>query len=313
MQARNTTVLTGGLGNQLFQIAYGIFKSEDNAIFVSQNLGNPRKNDDGLPEVFSYNLNLITDDSESERGIYGDKIFNLALRFSANASKLPAKPFLIPIMEVLCSGMTFLSTRKWKTFYISQGIGYDSRTKNQASVLVGYFQTYRWLENSTVHQTLQNMDVRHVGSDLMHLQELATSIKPLVVHFRFGDYKNESDFGIPDSNYYEKAFRFHFENYSYSEIWIFSDEMNLAIEKIPREYIDRVRLISDVDGSSAASLEAMRLGFGYVIANSTFSWWAAMLSKNAGAPVVAPKKWFKNAEDPVELIPRNWTLIDPWP
>lgn len=313
MRARNTTVLTGGLGNQLFQIAFGFFKSEDNSIYVSQNLGKPRNNAEGLAEAFSYNLNLITIDSELERSIYVDKIFNLALRLSTNASKLPAKPFLIPIMELLCSGMYFISTSRWKSFYISQGIGYDPRTKNKASVLIGYFQTFRWLEKSTVHQALQNMSVRHVGSDLKHLQELATSIKPLVVHFRFGDYKNESDFGIPDSNYYEKAFKFHFENYSYSEIWVFSDEMNLAMEKIPREYLDRVRWISDVDGSSASSLEAMRLGTGYVIANSTFSWWAAMLSKNKGAPVIAPKKWFKNAEDPFELIPRNWTLIDPWP
>jgi hypothetical protein len=103
-----------------------------------------------------------------------------------------------------------------------------------------------------------------------------------------------------------------FTNFSFTDIWVFSDEIELAKEKIPEIYLDRVRWIENVDNSSAASLDAMRLGHGYVIANSTFSWWGAMLSVNTEAPVVAPKKWFRNAPDPVDLIPDSWIRFDPW-
>ena len=54
----------------------------------------------------------------------------------------------------------------------------------------------------------------------------------------------------------------------------------------------------------------MRLGRGYVIANSTFSWWAAYLSLNPGVEVVVPSPWFMGMEDPGELIPPNWKQLD---
>jgi hypothetical protein len=42
-----------------------------------------------------------------------------------------------------------------------------------------------------------------------------------------------------------------------------------------------------------------------IIANSTFSWWGAYFNKNAD-PIIVPKKWFKNLDDPTDLIPGNW-------
>ena len=71
-----------------------------------------------------------------------------------------------------------------------------------------------------------------------------------------------------------------------------------------------IRWIDSVDDSVVATLQAMRLGRGYVIANSTFSWWAAYLSLNPGVEVVAPSPWFMGMEDPKELIPPNWKKFD---
>ena len=47
----------------------------------------------------------------------------------------------------------------------------------------------------------------------------------------------------------------------------------------------------------------------FVIANSTFSWWAANLSINDSL-ILAPNKWFRSAPDPADLVPPNWKLID---
>ena len=48
-----------------------------------------------------------------------------------------------------------------------------------------------------------------------------------------------------------------------------------------------------------------------IIANSTFSWWAAWLNKNPDKIVIAPQKWLNN--HPAfnsEIIPKTWLTID---
>ena len=81
-------------------------------------------------------------------------------------------------------------------------------------------------------------------------------------------------------------------------------EKLFLVERLP------VRWINSVDASVASTLQAMRLGHGYVVANSSFSWWAAFLSFNGASEVVAPSPWFKGMDDPKDLIPPNWSQVD---
>ncbi len=320
MTKENITAITGGLGNQLFQLARGIAASDGVPVKIDLNLGAPRLNSDGEPELDSYVSNLfILENSKDNRLIYkrisknlSQRIFNFALRYgvASRSSKIKMKSILM--VELFCSFGSLILVGKWRNFTISRGTGFDSRRKSQSSLLVGYFQSYRWLENQNVFNRMRGLTVRNVGPKLAELQALAPQMKPLVVHCRFGDYKSEPGFGIPNASYYRNAIELMFAKENYPEIWVFSDEIDLAHEQIPAEYLNRVRWIEDVDNSSAASLEAMRLGSGYVIANSTFSWWAATLTVNAGCSVVAPTKWFFSGPDPVDLIPNNWIRIDPW-
>ena len=97
---------------------------------------------------------------------------------------------------------------------------------------------------------------------------------------------------------------------TFGKIWLFSDEPEEALSAIPSAYRNHIRVIPNLDSIPATTLELMRLGHGYVIANSSFSWWAASLSRNVGSQIVAPSKWFKGKEDPVDLIPAQWKRVD---
>ena len=47
----------------------------------------------------------------------------------------------------------------------------------------------------------------------------------------------------------------------------------------------------------------------FILANSSFSWWAAYLSNNVNKLVVAPAKWFNVNIDTSDLIPKEWIRI----
>ena len=54
-----------------------------------------------------------------------------------------------------------------------------------------------------------------------------------------------------------------------------------------------------------------------IIANSSFSWWAAWLNKNKNKRVISPQKWFapnhptlwNSDEQTKDLIPETWDRI----
>ena len=78
---------------------------------------------------------------------------------------------------------------------------------------------------------------------------------------------------------------------------------------IPEAYRNMVRFVDDKNISSADLLQVMTLGHGFIIANSTFSWWGASLSENGRNRVVAPDKWFNLMDEPLDLIPSNWMRL----
>jgi len=83
----------------------------------------------------------------------------------------------------------------------------------------------------------------------------------------------------------------------------------LARNFLPADLVLPIRLVGQVNNSTALTFEIMRLGYGYVIANSTFSWWAAYLSRNLNSSVVSPDPWFTGIPEPTYLIPKGWKRI----
>jgi hypothetical protein len=190
-----------------------------------------------------------------------------------------------------------------------QGVGYSNLDKNYKNIyLVGYFQSYKYAQAKK--EILHEITVEPAGPELEYLTNQSLAETPLVVHLRFGDYLKEKDFGIPSSQYYAKAISEIQSRRKFGSIWVFSDDLRMAKEKLKLDNEVPIRWINSVDNSVVSTIQAMRLGYGYVIANSSFSWWAAFLTQHIEAEVIAPKPWFMNLASPSELIPPNWSEID---
>ena len=93
-----------------------------------------------------------------------------------------------------------------------------------------------------------------------------------------------------------------------SKFFIFSDDIdwvksNLNIN-FPCEYVD---INHGID--SYNDMRLMSLCQHNIIANSSFSWWAAWLNSNPQKIIIAPKQWFANQSSTQDLIPENWVRL----
>jgi hypothetical protein len=130
---------------------------------------------------------------------------------------------------------------------------------------------------------------------------------------RLGDYLQEDSFGIPSKLYYSTAISLIKSNFDITQIWVFTDSPDLLEGYLDISSDVEIVIIPNDSTSSAETLEVMRLAHHYVIANSSFSWWGARLSKVISPMVVAPNPWFKTMASPKGIVPPEWVTLDAWP
>lgn len=304
--------LAGGLGNQLFQLAAGLYVAQGGALYLNTAFGNLRTNSDGEAELLSFLLpdNVIVEKNRSapwflrkiagfflKRDIYSRtyRLISLATQLIAVASSVPISLFL----------RRKISIKHGRDLSVLRN---SLQSKN--ILLFGYFQTYRWVEDLGVKKILNDISIHSESRNLDVYKQLSKIERPMVVHVRLGDYLLEERFGTLSKEYYEKAIDRILKYGKCNTIWLFSDEIEKAKCLIPKNLDMPVRLIDNNNDSTSVVFEIMRLGYGYVIANSTFSWWAAYLSRNPNTPVIAPYPWFKGITEPLNLIPVSWLRLD---
>jgi len=306
--------LTGGLGNQLFQFAAALSFSENDGIEVFEKLGKPRLNSRGEPEMFSLTVGQVAAVTRrSEDNLLLRKCSGYILRSNIWPRRFEE---LVLIRALSDFAAALIQTFNFRALFYPVSIsdvGYKQirMRKNVRKIfnpfLIGYFQSSVWPES--VKNRLKTLSLVQEGAEFKALKQEADLERPIIIHIRRGDYKTESTFGLPGENYYRDAMEVINNSYSTNSIWVFSDEETEARKILKWLPSERVKYILDVDGESAASLMAMRLGCAYVIANSTFSWWGAFLSDCEEPLVVAPKPWFSGQKEPSLLIPSNWIRI----
>ena len=302
--------LTGGLGNQLFQMAAALSIANGDGVEVEWINSRPRLNSGNEPEISDFTLpgNVAFQKRHKFQALCSKSV-GYILRAGVNPRKYESSKLFRRTTAFLASVVNIATFRKFIPIYVNKGVGYShevSLDEHKSLHLVGYFQTFKWVEKYGSTGGLENIKVRIKSPQLMELIELAATENPLVVHMRFGDYRLESSFGLLTSNYYQDSIRELWKSGRFKAIWVFSDEIDQAQIYLSGSEFKDIRFIPDVAKSSAQTLEAMRLGKGYVIGNSSFSWWAARMSFNQGAPVIAPTPWFIGQNEPADLIPPNW-------
>lgn len=311
---RTTILLTGGLGNQLFQYAAGLSRRTDQ-LQIECHLGVPRTNSRGIPDIFDF---TVPASPKPDRRIiprfFFTKTAGFLIRQGIRPKTLENISFVKTITNLL--GSIVLSLWLFSPTKVIQATdnGFFKMPKTyKRELLVGYFQSYVWASEPDVTRILRGIRLNHKSSEFEKFVHSEWEDDIVVLHVRLGDYKNETGFGIPSSDYYTNALGELEKAGGIKKIWLFSNEPELALVFIPRKYLNRVVTVPTFEGSAAETLEAMRLGGRYIIGNSSLSWWGAFLSYTKNPTVIAPCPWFKENADPSRLIPPNWTQLEAWP
>jgi len=180
--------------------------------------------------------------------------------------------------------------------------------------LHGYWQSETHFVNHA-DQVRQSLRIAsHPGPVNQAWLDRIREVRSVSIHVRRGDYTsdtaNQSQYASCDIGYYRRAAEYLArKSDSAVTFYVFSDDPLWAKEnlKLPGE----TEFVTHNSGS--AFIEDLRLMSAcrhHIIANSTFSWWGAWLGENSERVIVAPSKWYRNADrDRENPIPSNWVRI----
>ena len=284
-----TVNLEGGVGNQLFQYAAGLALANHLECSLTINISRIESNRHGGKCITDFDL---ASNCQIESLKNSPKIDNRVSR----AVRLEMHP-------ILTSHKGYFPRRT--------GFDEDLLSLPRGIQLNGYFQTFRYKDMLAANQIdLRDLKLKSPSKDFESLEIQANRVLPVVLHIRRGDYLSlAEEFGLLSSNYYLEALQRMSLQFPNKEIWIYSDDF-----KTSKKVLDEIgsgfnlRFMEETASMPAPEvLLLMSMGAAHIIANSSFSWWSASLSRSTSA-VIAPDPWFRNRPTPEELIPRHWQI-----
>lgn len=285
--------ILGGLGNQMFQYAFFMtmkkaFPDEPVTIDLSCFHGYPLHNGFELNRIFSLNYTKAS---------FSD-IAKVAYPYS-NYRLWQIGKYILP---------------KRKSMYIENDhLIYDKSVfkSSKYEYFDGYWQNLNYF--STIEENIKKTFIFRPFEDSENLKnkKIIQEKQSASIHIRRGDYlKNSIYQNICNIEYYQKALQILRDRTSTDVFFVFSDneewcKFNIfpLLEHKKVIFIDYNRGIY-----SYRDMQLMSLCNHNIIANSSFSWWAAWLNSHSDKTVIAPRKWI-NRETTSMQFPKEWIVI----
>ena len=137
----------------------------------------------------------------------------------------------------------------------------------------------------------------------------------VAIHVRRTDYNNLPEiYNVLTKNYYKNAVSYFREKYELVSFWLFSDDVvgaQIYLEDIV--HFDRI-VNSPKDIPVGENLKLMSSFKGIIVANSTFSWWAAYIGYMSGRTldVILPSKFSTiNNDNPFKYLKLpGWNMFE---
>lgn len=290
-----TVLISGGLGNQMFQYAAG--KALAKRLHTTLNLDLYPLEKKTQSTGRHYELGIFNIDVEKKHTLKG-KFFYKARPFIQKH-----RPFF----------------QKFGFFSDTMAILYqpDFETLKGNVCLSGYFQNERYFESVKEELYKDFTFEQPLNERNKAIADQIQSGQSVAVHIRRGDYITNksaaSNFVTCGTDYYKKSIEEVIEKIDNPVFYVFSEDFewikeNITFGDYSVHYIDWNKGVE-----SYIDMQLMSLCKHNIIANSSFSWWAAWLNSNPKKLVLAPGKWFQDEEKNRlldDFYPKGWIKID---
>ncbi len=149
-------------------------------------------------------------------------------------------------------------------------------------------------------------------------RKIANTPDAVSIHVRKGDYLsslNRKVFDSVNNSYYQEAVRTLQGKLGTDRLkaFVFTDDPKWVKQHLGLPPCVQLHVVVGNTGSSAwKDMALMTACQHHIIANSTFSWWGAWLSRRSGINL-APKHWFlpdSHRYDLEYVIPQDWIIVD---
>lgn len=292
--------IKGGIGNQLFIYA----AARRLALFNKQEL------------LLDHISGFVND--EKYRRKYQLDHFNITSRKASSADRL--EPFS-KIRRALKKAKNYFLSYQSKDYIKQKNNFFDDRILNlrlkKKLYLEGYFQSEIYFKDFEF-QVIEDLKIIPPKDDLNNkiVLEIRKKSTAVAVHYRFfnetfNDTIEKNVLLNLHQSYYHKAIKKMHSLFPDAHYFIFSDKPEVARTQIPISN-ERMTLISHNNSDSLAFIDLwlMTQCQHFIIANSTFSWWGAWLSRAKNKIVIAPSvdDKYANWKDK-KLLPKEWIQI----
>lgn len=286
--------LTGGLGNQMFQYAAGRALADR---LAAELLLDTR--------AFAHALAL----NPYTRRSYALSPFNVRAKLATSAE---LKNWPAWVAEI---GMRLSFTRQlFRRWRFESGITYDPDVLalQEPVCLVGYWQSERYFIDIGDRIRADFALREPLAGANAELLALARSGDSAGLHVRRGDFVSLNDaaqvHGLCSIDYYRRAIGLVRERRPESRFLVFSDDPQWARAELPLDA--SAVFVTGNDASPEQDLALMSACKHHIIANSSFSWWAAWLGYSPDQIVIAPTPWYASPKlDARDLAVCRWQYI----
>lgn len=262
--------LKGGLGNQIFEYCRFRFLKETSGESISIHYDSRRLKQHG--------------------GTLLDRCFDISL---------PKRSVTIDIAVVFLKML--------RSVHVMPRLYDDSR--DDCVLIDDYCQNRRFITSARKWLPFREFHLSEKTAQLLSI--IDGEDYPVAVHVRRGDYlieQNLDDFGLCTTYYYHSAINQILEKHPSARFFLFSDDMTWVKNNL---HVENAVCVEREHGEpDYIDLFLMTRCRGHIIANSTFSFWGAMLANDERATNIYPRRWFANPTWTVpDIFPDDWIAL----